>query len=240
MKNLAIFHHVYQAGDWERIYIDQLLELQNSGLFDAADYMFVGVNGDKRLPFELSKINRIFYNKNNDPPTEYYTIEALYDYCSLKPNASVLFLHTKGVTWTATEENKNNVIQTRAGGFTTQHIYDSTQSWRKYLEYFLIRKWRKCVDLLDSHDTVGTEWIPDSDIENRVYDIPHYAGGMWWANSNYIRTLDANFITNNMIIGRYATELWIGTKNPKYYNFHTFDRNLYLFPVTESEYEGLA
>lgn len=240
MKELAIFHHVYQAGDWEKIYTDQVVKLQNSGLFDAANYLFLGVNGDKELPFTLQKTNKTLFNLKNDPPTEYITIKALYDYCSLRKDVNVLFIHTKGVNWTSTEENKHNVIQTRAGGFTTEHIYNSTQTWRKYLEYFVIHKWRKCVELLETHDIVGTEWVQESDIENICYKIPHYAGGMWWANSNYIKTLDPNFITNNMIIGRYATELWIGTKQPNYYNFHTVDRNLYLFPVTESEYEGLA
>lgn len=240
MKELAIFHHVYQFGDWEKIYTDQVIKLQNSGLFDAANYRFLGINGNKDLPFTLDKTNKTVYNKNNDPPTEYHTIKALYDYCSLKENVSVLFIHAKGVNWTATEENKNNIIKTEAGNFTTKHIYDSTQSWRKYLEYFLINNWKRCAELLETYDIVGTEWVNDSTIENIVYNIPHYSGGMWWANSNYIKTLDANFITNNMIIGRYATELWVGTKNPNYYNFHTVDRNLYLFPVTESEYEGLA
>lgn len=240
MKKLAIFHHVYQSGDWEKIYTDQVVKLQNSGLFDAADYLFLGVNGNKELPFTLQKTNKTLFNLNNDPPTEFITIKALYDYCSLHKDANVLFIHTKGVNWTSTEKNKNNMIKTRDGEFTTEHIYNSTQSWRKYLEYFVIHKWRKCVELLETHDIVGTEWVQESDIENICYKIPHYSGGMWWANSNFIKTLDANFIIDNMIIGRYATELWIGTKDPKYYNFHTVNRNLYLYPVTESEYETLA
>ena len=44
MSEIAIFHHVYQFGDWERIYTDQLLALQNTGLFDAANYHYIGVN----------------------------------------------------------------------------------------------------------------------------------------------------------------------------------------------------
>ena len=240
MKEIAIFHHVYQYGNWETIYTEQIIRLQQSGLFDAANYIFLGVNGNKPMPFNLKKTSKTVFNTNNNPPTEYITIKALYDYCSLKKDVGVLFIHAKGVTWTTTEQNKNNIIQTRAGGFTAQHIYDSSQTWRRYLEYFLVDKWQKCVDLLSTHDIVGTEWIQTADIENIVYEIPHYAGGMWWANSNYINKLDANFITNNYIIGRYATELWVGTKNPNYYNFNTFDRNLYLFPTNEREYEGLV
>ena len=70
MKELAIFHHVYQVGDWEKIYTNQVVNLQNSGLFDAANYRFLGINGDKDLPFTLDKTNKTVFNKNNDPPTE--------------------------------------------------------------------------------------------------------------------------------------------------------------------------
>jgi hypothetical protein len=62
---------------------------------------------------------------------------------------------------------------------------------------------------------------------------------MWWANSSYIRTLEPNFITNNMIIGRFANELWIGTNSPKYYNFFNSERNLYSHSIFEEEYNSI-
>ena len=65
MKELAIFHHVYQFGDWEKIYTDQVIKLQNSGLFDAASYLFLGVNGDKDMPFTLKKTNKTLFNRNS-------------------------------------------------------------------------------------------------------------------------------------------------------------------------------
>jgi len=238
MSEIAIFHHVFQQGNWEQIYTDQLLTLQSSGLFDVANYHYVGVNGDTQMPYNLAKINRVFYN-NKNTETEYCTIKALYDYCCLKENVKVLFLHTKGVTWSYSSDTENNVIQTAVGEFKTKEIYENTQNWRKYLEHILIKKWRICVDLLNYNDAVGTEWVKDSYIQNIVYDIPHYAGGMWWSNSNYIKRLNPNFINNNMIIGRYATELWIGTNNPKFYNFYSSNRNLYLFPIHSNEYENL-
>lgn len=238
MNEIAIFHHVYQFGDWEKIYTDQLLTLQNSGLFDAANYHFIGVNGNHKMPYNLKKINKIFYN-NNNIETEYCTIKALYDYCCLKENTKVLFLHSKGVTWSYSEETANNIIKTNAGDFKTKDIYHNAQDWRKYLEHVLINGWKKCVSLLSTHDIVGTEWVENSDIQEIVYNIPHYSGGMWWATSNYIKSLNPNFITNNMIIGRYATELWIGTNNPKYHNFYTSNRNLYLYPIKSHEYEHL-
>lgn len=238
MKDLAIFHHVYQYGDWEKIYTEQVIALQQSGLYDAASYRFIGVNGDKEMPFKLQKTNKLFQNKTGDTSTEYCTIKALYDYCCLK-NANVLFLHTKGVSWSLPEE-QNNTINVDPGIFTIKQIYDASQLWRKYFEFFLIKNWKKCNELLEEYDTVGTEWKDHSIIQEVRYDISHYSGGMWWATSEYIKTLDANFITNNFIIGRYATELWIGTKSPKMHSFYDSNRNLYLYPIEQKEYEHLV
>lgn len=236
MRDIAIFHHVHQYGDWEKIYTEQVVALQQSGLYDAATYRFIGINGDKSLPFNLEKTNKICQNKTGDQSTEYVTIKALYDYCYLK-NAHVLFLHTKGVSWSLPEE-QNNTMNLLPGVFTIKQIYDASQLWRKYFEFFLVKNWRRCIELLKDYDSVGTEWKDHSVIQDVRYEMPHYSGGMWWANSEYIRKLDASFITNNYMIGRYATELWIGTKNPKMFSFYDSGRNLYLEPIEQKEYEN--
>lgn len=242
MKNIAIFHHIYQHGNWKEIYLDQVAELEKSGLLQAANYLCLGVNGDEEIPATSRKENRIISNKNNNPKTEYYTLKGLYDYCNLR-DSLVLFIHTKGVTWTPTEENKNNCIDSSFGQYTIQHIYDAKQSWRKYLEYFLIGKWQQCVNLLSDYDTVGTEWVDWCYLGGESFDVSCYAGGMWWANSDYIKKLDPNFIFNNMIIERFACEYWISTKKPNYYSFHNFfteTRNLYFTPIRKNEYEDLT
>lgn len=238
MSKIAIFQHIYQYGDWVDIYTDQVKKLQESGLFDAADYMFLGVNGNQSLPFEFKKTNKVFFDSKNQNKSEYITLKALYDFSALNRDTRILYLHTKGVRWSVNPNNKDEKVITGEGHYTVKDIFESTQKWRKYLEYFLVHNWKKCNELLGAYDTVGAQWNINSNVENIVYDIPHYSGNMWWANSNYIRKLDPNFLAN-MLIGMYACELWIGTENPNYYNFHTINRNLYLFPPIESEYEGL-
>jgi hypothetical protein len=136
-----------------------------------------------------------------------------------------MFFHSKGVTWTDKaklehEKQFNDVVS----------LVENILKWRDYLEYFTIDRWKDCIELLKDYDTVGTEWIDGTSLIGHYFDAPHYAGTMWWANSDYIKKLDPNFVTNNMIIGRYATELWIGTKNPKYYNFYNSGKNLYMSP----------
>jgi hypothetical protein len=227
MKKIGIFYHLYQFGDWQSIFLDQLNEIVSSGLYDAADYIFVGINGDEELPTQLPKLR--IYRNMGDRSTEYCTLKALYDYSCLQ-DSHVLFLHAKGVTWTREDrfsEDPGN-----------PDLRINTNYWRKYLEYFCVNKWKECIDLLQEHDCVGTE------LHNRAHlghgaiqvDIPFYSGGFWWANSDYIKSLNPSFITNNIIIGRFATELWIGTNNPKFYNFWNANRNLYCDSVLPEEY----
>jgi hypothetical protein len=226
MRKIGIFYHLYQFGDWQSIFLDQLNELVNSGLYDAADYIFVGVNGDEELPTELPKLK--IYRNMGDRSTEYCTLKALYDYSCLQ-DSYVLFLHSKGVTWTREDrfsEDPGNL-----------NLASNTYYWRKYLEYFSINKWKECIDLLKDYDCVGTELRNRANFSSGIHlDILFYSGGIWWANSNYIKTLNPNFITNNMIIGRFATELWIGTNNATFYNFWNSNRDLYCSPILPEEY----
>jgi hypothetical protein len=225
MKKLAIFYHLFQTGEWAQIFTNQIIKLQASGLYDAADYIFIGVNGNYEMPFILEKVDNYYHNKTHDQKTEYFTLKALYDYSCLT-DSNVLFLHGKGVTW-STEETKNT------------EMARNVRNWKKYLEYFTIERWRECVDLLETYDCVGTEWVDEAVFSQgkHKYKIPHYAGGIWWATSDYIKTLNPNFITNNMILSRFASELWIGTNNPKYYNFWNSNRNLYHNELHEHEYK---
>jgi hypothetical protein len=223
-KKTAIFYHLFQTGDWVQIFTNQIIKLQASGLYDAADYIFINVNGNQEMPFLLEKAC-FNHNKNYDQSTEYFALKALYDYSCIQ-DSNVLFLHGKGVTW-STEDRRNT------------EMAKNVRNWTKYMEHFVIERWRDCIDLLGEYDCVGTEWANEAVFSNgsHTFKIPHYAGGMWWATSDYIKTLNPNFVTNNMVIGRFASELWIGTNNPKHYNFWSSNRNLYFNELQEYEYK---
>lgn len=234
MSHKAVFLHVYQHGDeWAKLYEEQIVKLQLSGLYDAADYIFVGVNGNQELPFNLTKVNKVYYNNESstyqfDRTSELCTLKALYDYSNLiGDGAQILYLQGKGISWsTRTSQAEKN-------------IYYNIQLWRKYLEFFLIENWTKCNELLSEYDIVGAEWKDISIFGERgemQFPTPHFAGNMWWANSSYIKKLDVNFVLNNVILGRYASELWIGTKSPKHFNLFSSNRNLYYSPILREEY----
>ena len=59
MTKIAIFYHVYQYGDWENVFKEQIDKLKKSGLFDRADFLYIGVNGEELLPLSAEDYDRI-------------------------------------------------------------------------------------------------------------------------------------------------------------------------------------
>jgi hypothetical protein len=87
---------------------------------------------------------------------------------------NVMYIHTKGVS--------NKSLQTDA--------------WRLYMEYFLIDKWEECAELLNCHPCVGVHMNSDPHL--------HFSGNMWWARSDYIRSLASPCLES-----RSGCEFWI-------------------------------
>lgn len=221
-NNIGVFYHLGQFGQWERLFQEQMNSLVVSGLYHAASFIHIGVNGKQELPMYLDKFNVVY---NQDQVLEADTLKSLWDFSRSQPNFRVMYFHTKG----STQENTKNRF--------------NVDRWRLYLEYFTIHQWKVCIEKLKTHDTVGTEYSYETGLVNQNTGItewetnPHYAGNYWWANASYVRNLDPNFLYNtDKGWTRYRSEFWIGTGNPKKYNFfqtNCFDkyRNLQIVPT---------
>jgi glycosyltransferase involved in cell wall biosynthesis len=282
MTKIAIFYHVYQYGDWENVFKEQIDKLKKSLLFDIADFIYIGVSGEEILPMtqedydRIDVIQRIYGEdkKQGEAPT----LRSLYEFCKNKQdNWNVLFLHAKGVTWSLGDKKKLYVssvdeleeiwsnVNNPKNKLLTMDCYKNIIKWRNYIEFFLIEKWRTCVNKLNvpslltqfgtyqTFDTVGTEWLPyfavnelgSKEAIGKLHDFGHYSGNMWWANSSYIKTLDWNFVENtNYFFGgkiegrRFLSEAWIGLGKPVFYNFHNTNRDLYINAIEEYEYRN--
>jgi glycosyltransferase involved in cell wall biosynthesis len=217
-SKIAIFYHVYQYGDWKQLFANQITRLQKSGLYDAADYIHIGVNGSYRMPFNLDKVeNRGVLKRNRETISEMETLIDMHEFCTKNPDYKVLYIHTKGLSW----QDKSA-------------FYAASISWREYLEYFVIDNWKICIEKLNSYDTAGTEYY-----ETRLgNNTPHYSGNFWWANSSYISSLDKNYL-QSAPYGRYNSEVFIGSNNPKAFNFYSTNRNIFEFPVSAQEYTSV-
>jgi hypothetical protein len=215
-KKIAIFYHVLQTGNWVSIFEEQLVKLQQSGLYDAADYIHIGVNGNEHIPWLMPKVNRI--RRNPNVHLEADTMVDMWNFCKANPDYRVLYIHAKGVT-----HGDNPCII----------------AWRRYLEHFVIGKWKTCVEKLSAYDCVGTEWENDAHIGDTKAFLPCYAGNFWWANAEYINKLDTDYLFQDTGWIRWQAEFWIGTGNPNYFNFYSSNQNKYGYFIDASEYSHI-
>ena len=191
---LAIFYHIGQIGIGAFVYIQQIHRLYTSGLIKAADYIYFGVNGNQEL-FNVPDKAIVKINKNWEEETE--TLISLRDFCKNNLDYKVLYFHTKGVS----KESVN------------------AESWRLMMEYFVIDRWKDCVDNLETYDAVGsnlkilgpTTWSDGTQTWEKS-GTKHFVGNFWWANASYINMLNDNFLQSDFRLDR---EFWIGTGNGK-------------------------
>lgn len=189
---IAIFYHIAQIGLSAFIYQSQLHRLYASGLIQEADYIHFGVNGDQEL-FNVPKKAIIKRNTNWKEETE--TLISLKNFAEENPEYKILYLHTKGVS-------KGTL---------------ATNAWRLMMEYFVIDKWKECVNMLNTYDCVGSNLNPvgetlwgDGSITKPIEGSYNFTGNFWWANGKHINTLNHSFLYTNYRVDR---ELWIGS-NP--------------------------
>jgi hypothetical protein len=172
---------------------------------------------------ELFKNSTIFINKTggevsipefisvnlSDIPNEYEfpTINSIRNYVSfLNSNEPILYLHTKGVT---TPGN------------------DCISDWRNYMIYFLVAKYKECLEVLKTNDTCGVDLRKDP--------VLHYSGNFWWANSNYLKKLDPPENLNTPLSHRHKCEFWVCSKEGSHSslyesNINSYERHLHLLP----------
>ena len=144
--------------------------------------------------------------KCKDVPDVKETLVALKNFAYENPDYKILYFHMKGTS-------KETLV---------------ANSWRLMLEYFVIDRWKECVEHLDEYDCVGQTFKPlgptiwnDGSVTTND-DMGCYSGNFWWANASYIQTLDHSYLDSNY---RFDREFWIGTnKNIRAKSFINSDQ----------------
>lgn len=202
-SDIDVVYHIATVKNWKQIVAEQIETLEKSGLGEACDSMTITVVGGKVEEVQDMFTNLSFYSKVNIIDAsldlhqyEFPGIDAVIRIAAVKPNAKILYIHSKGVTHYQTASEQ------------------PVRYWRRYLEYFTVTQWQDCVKALDYYDVCGVDWTLS------ISGLPFFAGNFWWSRASYILTCHLNH-TN-----RFDCEAFIGTgTNPIAKSFHQSGEN---------------
>jgi hypothetical protein len=238
-----IFYHLYLTDNhsWTYIFLDQFKCIHDSGLYKKIDdFHIVAVGTQEQVTILKGLVNyfshifgktlclHIAYKPNKDEElkeinhsknllTETLTLKIIWDLVQNKPNHQIMYFHSKGVT------GIQRHLDPKSQDFGYERFVNYYY-WRKFLDWSVIEKAEDAWKLLNDYDTVGTNFVS--------WPSMHYSGNYWWANSDYIQTL--NDPTDDAwwqkyredhpallhLTPRLKDEMWIGSgKTPKMYSF---------------------
>ena len=178
------FIHSCHVSELGLVILNRLLDtIEGYGKMESYKKIFI-INIGKKIEentYEKYKNVIVINLSNNAHLYELKTINLLYYFSLINSNSRILYIHTKGIL---REDN------------------EKIQQWVNMMLYFLVKRQDSCIKYLEEYDAVGCNYIVSKDIK------PHFSGNFWWANTNYIQSLD--IITTTP---RHDAEWWILT-NP--------------------------
>ena len=209
-KNVC-FYHFCNINNGYNIFVEQMNNLKKTKLYDKLDKIYISFLGD-HIKLNLDSKMEIIYYSENINEMELNVHKCIYKFCCLSNNnINILYFHSKGVLKKPNSEN-----------------------WRKYLEYFLIKKHEDCLKLLEENiDSVGANaniFTNDSINKNRN----HFSGNFWWSTSKYIKNLKFNLNIND----RFSVEHYIigSNRTKNIISLHNINKNLYDFKIEPNMY----
>jgi hypothetical protein len=218
---VIVVYHICTIGDYQPI-VDRQIELISKLDNPYLLVMVVGP-GTVKLP---SWVDRVHYIQD-EHTYEIKSINRLKMLSDMKNNNTpVLYINSRGVSHTGDK----------------RYFIDK---WSDILEYFCLTHYTKCLNLLDTYDTVSALHFEKP--------VPHYSGNIWWANSGYIKTLpylspettiykqfkpELEGKEKEIGIARHDCEFWI-LRNPnvRHYSFFNTSKCLYYEEEDESSYK---
>lgn len=193
-NSIYIYFHVCTKGRWKNVTQKLFNKLKSTGLLDAVKKVYVTILGD-HISEAMEILNHpkieVIHVSRDATVYERACLTKLYDR-ALVENFQVLYIHSKGLS---------------------QRSINTVDDWVDLMIYFNIEQWRRCVKLLDTHDTCGVNLqrasytaMQYSSSTKDISKTEHYSGNFWWANSEYIRKLSPTIGKKYL-----DPEFWIGT-----------------------------
>ncbi len=220
-KNSIFIHTAIIEGYNERI--SQFIDIINvSGLSDNIDNIYICYigEGDIKIDVKYEKFKYIKLIKVSENVSDYElpTLQYIYNFCIENVDYNVLYIHTKNIG-----KQLNICIEDQI----------------KYMLYFLVSRWKDCVNLLNSTNNNSCG------VDLRIEPSLHYSGNFWWAKSNYIKRLpppiqfsNLNAYPNKLNSLRHNQEFWICYLKQNHYSLwdcgiSVYERHLHEYKETE-------
>jgi hypothetical protein len=191
-----IFYHIFCNSNTDTVVRDQVTKILFSGLYDDVSKIFCYLTGKKEdvaiVETFLKTLPKKFVIQEigiDDKSFERFTLNKIKDIVHDKDK--FLYIHSKGVTHTPNEIEGSGKVYL----------------WRTYMEYYLIRHYKKCLEKLDTHDIVGVMY--------KDFMIgPHFSGNFWWSTGAYFKRLTAEHKIGDFYTD---TESFIFKAKPNFY-----------------------
>lgn len=206
-----IYFHIATIGKYQDIFDEIYSQIIESNLINQVGSINLCIVGQGDLIIQENDKIKI-YQDSDISSGEFFTLDLLKTFSdSVEQNHKILYLHIKGVT---TPDNP------------------CIDDWRKYMTYFSINQYEKCLYSLNQYDSCGVDLVNDPTL--------HYSGNIWWANSSYIKKLptinEIKFPKTPPILSiRHNAEFWIGMGNGNLKslwnsNINVYERHLHQYP----------
>lgn len=231
---IKIFSHAVDLYNDTSITLEQAKLLETTGLLDAADELNMMLHYNEE---SFSWLKERWANKSNikyhsfdisfQPWREYTTTYYMQEYChNSDEEFYILFIHHKG-------------------GFNRTH---GNVTWRHYMQYWNIEKWRDCIAKLDEgYDMCGAGFLSNEPHILQESINPYYAGNFYWARSSYIKRCQrlkqppengfkTQFGHSHDI--RYDVEIWHGSGNPNWFDLHPGPHNRWYSKINSYRLEN--
>ncbi|CAH6418384.1 Hypothetical protein HVR_LOCUS125 [uncultured virus] len=171
--------------------------MREVGFIDRLDYLFINNVGVKIPENQFDFTDKIIITNFSDKTDlfETSTLKRMYFWALMNPNDKILYLHTKGVSYTKEDSRIRGI-----------------RDWVDFMLYCNVHHHQKCIEMLDYVDVVGCDY------RSKIFhngDPNHYSGNYWWATAKYIKSLSIYELNE-----KYDAEWWLFRNNPTFVNIH--------------------
>jgi hypothetical protein len=207
MKNYGVYH-IFCSNNWKDVVLEQIDTLKNSDLMNFIDKLFITIiyKNDEDISFiekTLSNYNYEIHYKTKNNEFEFPALSCVKNLAK-KENCNIFYFHTKGVS--ITKEN----MKFYHNSTDINHLLNCVDDWRNYMSYFVIERYKTCLETLKTYDACGVNLSHNPS--------KHFSGNFWWSKSEYINKLpEIDTVNKNH---RWNAEFWIGSANGNLHSFH--------------------